>query len=241
MSNKPITEEQLNAFVDGELDNTDEARILLALKKDSTLAAEICEIQQQTDLIFLAYHNINIPDERSNKSPTKKYSAFNTWQSLAASVVLTLSITASLFVGFTKNDSIEDNFLKTSEMNVQDVNSKKILIHINSMNADHIKQALDKSEQLLVKKKNSQGFKLEIVANAAGLGLLRKDSPYSDRVKFISEHNENVEFLACGIAMENARLKEGKEVQLLPEAEKIPAALDQILKRIKGGWTYVKS
>jgi len=50
----------------------------------------------------------------------------------------------------------------------------------------------------------------------------------------------NILFLACGIAMENARLKEGIKIRLIPEATKIDSAIGKILDRIKSGWTYVE-
>ena len=84
-------------------------------------------------------------------------------------------------------------------------------------------------------------MQLKFVANAEGLAVLRENSPYADRIKLLSEQYNNVEFLACGIAMKTAQLKEKKEVVLLPEAKKIPAALNEILERLEAGWTYMGS
>ena len=71
--------------------------------------------------------------------------------------------------------------------------------------------------------------------------MLRKGSPYAKRIHQIVESNENVSFLACGIAMENAKLKEGHDITLIPDAHKIDAALEQILRRLKAGWLYVRA
>ena len=84
-------------------------------------------------------------------------------------------------------------------------------------------------------------MELEIVANAQGLGILRENSLYSKKISSLTEAYSNVSFLACGIAKESARLKEGQDIKLLPEATEVPAALDQILKRIKLGWLYVRA
>ena len=81
---------------------------------------------------------------------------------------------------------------------------------------------------------------LEVVVNAQGLGLLRDNSPYASKVKKLVSDYDNIAFLACGQAKENARLKEGRDIELLPEAVQVPAALDLILSRIKKGWLYVK-
>jgi len=41
--------------------------------------------------------------------------------------------------------------------------------------------------------------------------------------------------------MHAAKMEEGTAVKLLPEAEKIPAALDEILKQLKENWIYFKA
>ena len=84
-------------------------------------------------------------------------------------------------------------------------------------------------------------MQLEIVANAQGLAMLRDGSPFGKRIEAISNLYDNVAFLACGIAIQNVRLKEGiDEVKLLPQAQQIDAALEQILRRLKAGWAYVR-
>ena len=88
--------------------------------------------------------------------------------------------------------------------------------------------------------KNNKPLKLEVVANVDGINILRKGSPYAGEINSLSEQFSNVRFLACGIAKKTAALKEGKPIELIPEAVDIPAALDEILKRLKEGWTYVK-
>ena len=41
------------------------------------------------------------------------------------------------------------------------------------------------------------------------------------------------------MAMAHFELLEGEPVELVPEAQRVPAALGEILKRLQEGWTYV--
>ena len=70
--------------------------------------------------------------------------------------------------------------------------------------------------------------------------MLRQGSPFTQRIEKIATQYHNASFLACGIAMETAKLKEGREIQLIPVAQRVPAALDRILMRLEDGWMYIK-
>lgn len=70
--------------------------------------------------------------------------------------------------------------------------------------------------------------------------MLRAGSPFEGRIKSIVSKYDNVTFLACGRAKILAGFIEGREIHLLPEAIEIPAAIDQILKRLQMGWTYIR-
>jgi intracellular sulfur oxidation DsrE/DsrF family protein len=56
----------------------------------------------------------------------------------------------------------------------------------------------------------------------------------------LTKEYKNIKFLACGVAKQNATLRENKAIKLLPQAKDIPAALDQIVNRLQEGWTYLR-
>ena len=117
----------------------------------------------------------------------------------------------------------------------------KILLHISTAAPERVNAALDAAEEILAdSRERGKNTRLEIVANAEGLAMLREGSPYAQRIQRMIEQYESISFKACGIAMETANLKEGIEVKLLPEAERVDAALDQILTRLRQGWTYIR-
>ena len=56
-----ISEEQLNAFLDNELDPEERAKILEAIRKDKTIAEEVCALRQIKDMVTLAYREAPKP------------------------------------------------------------------------------------------------------------------------------------------------------------------------------------
>lgn len=133
-------------------------------------------------------------------------------------------------------------FTSLAQLNTKYPSDNKILIHINAMDNTRIIRALNDTEQLLNNAKmTGNPLKVEVVANESGLGMLQKGSPYARRIHQIAVKYKNVSFLACGVAMETASLKEGHPIKLIPDAHKIHAALEQILLRLKEGWLYVKA
>ena len=57
MSAPSESEEELNAFVDGQLNANDRARVLEALAHDAALQKRVAEIQQTRNLLRHTYEN----------------------------------------------------------------------------------------------------------------------------------------------------------------------------------------
>lgn len=227
-----ISEEQLNAFLDNELDPEERAKILEAIRKDKTIAEEVCALRQIKDMVTLAYREA--PKPGNNYTFNRQARLLNS--KVVAMLMLVLG-TAGGWVSHTLLTSKSPDFETLAQVNPHRLNSDKVMIHINSMNHQHIEEALDITEKLL---NSNKKITLEIIANEEGLGLLRAGSPYRQRIHSIVSKHKNIKFLACGIAMKTAKLKEGSDIKLIPEAHKIPAALEEILKGLKSGWTYIK-
>lgn len=240
MKSKPaMTEERLNAFVDNELNEEERDQVFSAMQEDDELSEQIESLQQVNDMIVMAYQKTPVVSRhKKSKAPFGL-----TPLRLAAS--LTILVIGSL-IGWMMHQSdssaVNPSFISLTQLNVNNPSDNKILIHINAMDKTRISRALNDTEQLLDNaKKSGHTLKVEVVANESGLGMLRKGSPYADRIRQIKANHKNVSFLACGVAMETARLKEGHPIKLISEAHKIHAALEQILLRLKEGWLYVKA
>jgi len=239
-SHKDISESQINAFIDDELHDSDRTQVLDAINTDDDIAKRVHDIRKDMDLLRLAYNNPPLPyaTERSRPAPGKS--------KLASVIAASIFLFIGTLVGFLASNHSEKMsspaFTAVNDFVTANNDNKKIMVHVSRMDDKIINQALDKVEEILeYTKSTNKPVDLVLIANESGLGLLRQDSPYADRIHTLSHKYKNVKFLACGIAMEVARLKEGEKVKLLPDAEKIPAALTEILERLKGGWLYVKS
>lgn len=233
-----ITSQQLNAYLDNELEQEERAHVLSALRNEPALSDELARLQRMNALITLAYESVPAPPV-SAALPQPALS--KPLRLVAAVLVLVLGGIIGWLFHQPAPESADLPFINLSQLNIKNPPDNKILIHINAMDDKRISKALDDTERLLKNaKEKGKPLQLEIVANASGLGMLRKGSPYTQRIQQIAADNSNVSFLACGFAMENAKLKEGKDIPLIPQAQKVDAALEEILRRLKDGWLYVR-
>jgi hypothetical protein len=237
----PISDEQLNSLLDDELECDERALVLDAIQTDKEISARYCELRKLKDLVAFAYQDPPTPINTRHLSGS---SVTSSWLRTAAlSTVLLLSGGVGGWIVSTQLAVDRESAFQTiGEFNPETVTTGNVLLHIDSMDKTRINAVLDKSVRLLdlAKTNHNNSLELEIVANSEGLGLLRDGSIYADRIHDIVSHHDNVKFMACGIAKRTLALKEGKEIELIPEAQDIPAALDRILYRVKDGWTYVR-
>lgn len=235
----PITDQLLNAFIDNQLDAADRARVLQAIQTNPELATRLAQLQQVNALLTFAYQH----------PPASPHTPFTgvasrgtrTRQSIAAGFVLL----AGMGIGWWLHSSAVSPSVpltNLAQLNVQHPGNNKILIHINNMDQQKIDYALAEAEQLLASA-NQQGkdLQVEILANADGLGVFRVHSPYAQRIEHLANQHDNVSFRACGFAIQHARLIEGHDIKLLPEAKPVDAALEEIIRKLKLGWLYVRA
>lgn len=238
-SDNVVSDEQLNALLDNELDDAERARLMEIIRHDKELKSSFCDMRQIKDRVILAYNNPPLPEKVAVVSASRNY--FTASSRVAAVLLFVVGAIAGWSVNSVFDSPQGPSFYTVDRLNASAVRSNRILLHIATNDDARVKATLGKMEELL-KQSNEKGkaIEIEVVANAEGLNILRKDSPYASYIHSITNKYDNVSFMACGIAKQNAKLREGSEIALIPEAVSIPAALEQILKRVKGGWTYVR-
>lgn len=231
-----ISDEILNAFLDNELEADERAQVLERLERDQELAARYSELCQIKEKMSLAYSEI--PQSRIKG---KEYlPGLRISYAKAVMIVISLFVLGGLagWIVHGQKQQLEiTNMQSIEKINPMNMSVNKVLFHINSNDKKRIETVLKKAKNFLASNKNAQ---IEIVANSSGLSMLRDGSPFTQEVKSLSAKYDNLKFLACGIAKQNAALKEGRNIKLLKDAKEIPAALDQILSRIESGWLYIK-
>jgi intracellular sulfur oxidation DsrE/DsrF family protein len=86
-----------------------------------------------------------------------------------------------------------------------------------------------------------EDVKIEIVAHGPGLHMLRADtSPVKTRIAAMALEQDNLAFSACGNTMNGMAKKEGKEVQLISEANRVTSGVVRLIELQEEGWTYVR-
>jgi intracellular sulfur oxidation DsrE/DsrF family protein len=221
-----VSPEMQGAFVDGELDTAEWARIAERARTDPALRAGLCEIRTLKELVRGAY--AALPPARARAHATR-----HRWAALAALCVL------SAAAGWLGND-----FLGSTEprLAAASASAGRVVVHVDSSRRDALGAALDEVEDALRSgREGGRAIAVEIVANRGGLDLMRVGaSPFADRLAKLRAQYPGLTLVACNQTIERLREK-GVTVQLLPGVQVAPSALEQIVRRLQGGWVYVRA
>lgn len=219
-----ISDAELNAFVDDELDSADRQRVLAAVAADGELAQRTCAMRLAKEQLRLAYAELPATSWRSPRP--------RPWRAFA----LTLMLVGAALAGWIARDQTT-----TTETLISRGDSAHVILHLAAWDAERARNALDDAEGLLRAARDSgRPIAVELVANRSGLDLLRSDvSPHAQRIAALRDAHPNFELIACGQTVERLR-ERGIEVRLLPGTRIAGSALDQIVSRMGQGWSYVR-
>jgi intracellular sulfur oxidation DsrE/DsrF family protein len=238
-----ISDEQLNAFVDNQLDAEERNRVFLALKQDDSLSRRVCELQKLKTLVGHAYEqppiNENIEKRAHNRKPYLQGVAAGLLL-LAGGVVgwlghmqTTPTGAPTSFHSLAKLEALQVAPLQNANQN--------IILHLTSNDAYKVASALDKAKHMLVSYREAGvPIKLEIVANGDGLSLLRSEtSPFPERAAELAHNFDNVAILACANTLKLLELQ-GIDTSLIPYVQKTRSALEKVVNRLQDGWLYIE-
>ena len=230
-----ISEEQLNALIDGELDSEEGSAILSEAEQSAELDQRLCQQRKLKELVKHAYQDVPEPRRLlARKGPGQSMFVM----AAAASVLILLGVTTGFFLRGFLVPAPQPHSRAATGSNLAIAASENYILHVISGQPDQMKLALQKTRELLDATEPGQDRQVEIVANEKGLNLLRSDiTPYSDEISALSD--ESVIFYACAKAIQRLEEK-GVEVQLVPEAIPGYTALDRVVIRMKDGWQYIK-
>jgi intracellular sulfur oxidation DsrE/DsrF family protein len=244
MNENLITDEQLNLFIDEELDTTEKDLIHQAMLDDTTLRERVCQLRAVRELVGYAYENT--PEPKQENKSDKKHSR-RALQGIAASLLIGLGV----ITGWMVNENVRSTERIASATDVfqyfkykapADRTGRKIIIHVTTGDIVAVNAALNEAEQLLASYQESgTPMKLDIITNKEGINMLRVGvSPYVDRIERIIDENENVSFYACQRSINKAVKKEGRNIVMLPQTVTTKTAQDLISDRLDKGWVYIK-
>jgi hypothetical protein len=220
-----ISDEQLNSFIDDELDTADRERVLAAVAADGELAQRACALRLIKEQVRHAY--AEPPAARSQRQPARP------WRALAMALLLA----AAAGGGWIARDQAGTG----GDTLARKPDTGHVILHLAAWDEQRARVALDDAEGLLrTAHEAGQTIAVELVANAGGLDLLRTGvSPHADRIARLRAEHPNLALVACGQTVERLREK-GIEVRLLPGTRFASSALDQIVTRMGQGWSYVR-
>lgn len=232
MNEKRIfSDELLNAFVDRQLDARECDEILAAMGNDVELTQRVCALRSTKELVRHAYGNVPAAGRGSDRRLALWGGA------LAASVALVVGALAGWLGHQAATAAEKPGAMAAWSDRLFATEPARILIHLDSAQAEQMDAALDLAEAYLAKAGSAQ---VEVIANHRGLELLRVDTtPYAARIAELKSHHAQVGFVACGQTI--ARLQGvGIEVELVPEAAVARTAIEHVAERVQQGWTYLK-
>lgn len=238
MKKEPVSQEYLNALVDGELTADERERAYRRIEEDADFKARVCETRTLKEMLKGGYADLAPPRAAGRRG-------FNGLpQAMAAMLILALGLGGGWLARGEFERPPQVDRLAGLPSGYQPValsnriDPGKVLLHLDSNDPARLEAVLDLAERMLAQ--GGGEARIEVVVNSYGLNLLREDvSPYRERIARLADDHSNIAFVACGQSI--ARFKrDGVRVDLVPEASVASSAIGEILGRMQDGWVYVK-
>jgi intracellular sulfur oxidation DsrE/DsrF family protein len=239
--NRPVSDETLHAFVDGELDLVEREALLVRIQSEPELAHRVCAVRGVRDMLKLAYAE----PPMAGAGGTRVQGG-----GMQRCALGCLVLGVGLFLGWMLR-GIDGDARVASAPVLQPVglsrvslagqpDPNRVMLHVDNAAPERMQMALDEAERLLdVAEREDRIMQIEVVANSHGLTLLRAGSPYADRIARMQKRHANLHWVACSQSI--ARFQaEGQTVDLLPTVRQAPTAIGEIVSRLQQGWTYVR-
>ena len=192
MSNSDkIDEMMISAFVDNQLDAENREAIVIEMDEDEELRDKVYQIRRAKDLIKLAFSDIK-PSEFNDKkfaNPLRR-------QYMTRIAAAFSAIAISLGSGFAGYHYSQDTMTGLSLSELTQEEDQRIILHIDAPDPKQFESTLAYTEKFLNQNKNNVKAKIEVVANAGGIDLLREDFPLSEKVTRIMNEHDNITFIA---------------------------------------------
>lgn len=240
------SDEYINAYVDGELDNDDRARILFDEQEDTVLAQRINEVRMLKEKVQLVYADIH--DINSVKKPFSCTVFTHGHRSLVAGIIILITITAFLLPVIIKNDELllarqlinSTQPIAAGKISAAIGTNKQVVINISQYQAQNFDTIIDHIEALLIQNSADELFNIEIIANKSGIKALdTKTSLHAERISLLASRFSNLSIVACAESLANLA-SDSNPVELMKNILVTPSAALQVSKRINEGWLYLK-
>lgn len=229
-----VTDAQLNALLDGELSDTEAARLRAAIAAQPQARQrleELRRVQNATRAILIA------PKPRAPQPVSRPYRAV----AAIAIAAVTLGAGAGWWARGPASLGVQVSGARIATTASQ-TPSPQILLHIAHGDPDKLTASLQQVEALLTSKRtDGKAVQLEVLVNGGALLAVMADaSPVATRIAHLQRDYPNLRFVACRQTIERYRLERGAEPKLVPGVTVASSALEQVVYRLGQGWTYVR-
>lgn len=228
--------ENLHAYIDGELSVEEREAFEEAMQLDESLKEEVCELRKIKQQMLEHYQKIEVPPmPKLEQKPSDRMQRY--WP-IAASLFLAFG------VGFLAAKDMPLNsvspgsgvVLKVAENQQND----KVILHIDSDQPNRVNALLQKASTMLQNQPpGAHPVQVEIVANDHGIDLFEKGNHNRAAIIALLAKYDNLKLVACERALER-RAQSGHPVQLIDHVESDRPALDEIVDKMRKGWTYYR-
>ncbi len=229
-----LSDEFVNAFVDGELTPEEKAQVYAQLAGNNVLNQQICELRKVRDLIQLAY--------KEPPRPTTGLATFTAGRKFG----LGLAAGLALFIGGVAGWFLHPTPVSPAVRMAQEAPATSapanVLIHVSDGHVGHLKEVLDDVEGLMkFYRQAHQKARVEVVANGGGLNLLLSGiSPFAERIQKMQKEYDGLTFVACQNTIDRYHEDLGINTKLLPGVVIIDSGVAQIMRRQQQGWAYIQ-
>ena len=240
------SDEHISAYIDGELDNEERARLLFDEQQDTKLAQRISDSRTLKEKVQLAY--LDVSSQAMTKKPFSCAKFVNSRRALVAGISA-LIITAALLIPTVTNNhdiTLASILIKTTEAVSSDEistlvgNNKRVVINLSRYQPESFDTTIDHIEALLSQHNNDKSFSVEIVANKNGLKALdTRMSVHAERILLLAKNYNNLDIVACAKSMANLA-DSGDPIKLMKDILVSPSAAEQVAKRMSDGWIFLK-
>lgn len=233
-----FSDETLNAFVDNQLLPIEKDRIYQELEHDKELSDYVCRLRTVHEMVQDAYAPPLLPAMKSGRMKQ-----LAPWHFINVAAVLLLFIAGGL-TGWFGHAQFQQTTTPTESAALHQtaapLQPHSVLLHLSSGEPERIDAALRETERMLKQaRQEAKPLLVEVLANDTGLNLLREDnSEFAARIAALQQEYGNVTFMACAKALQRMN-EQGVHYDLVPEAQIVPSALDEIVKRMESGWVYI--
>ncbi len=237
------SDQQLEAFVDGQLCHSDRAAVLIAMDESVEIRAKVADLRQLKDIINLAYHD----KLDSIVRPVNSIRNFAGFATAAVAGALAMLLFIQLYSGYEQAEPVLNNRHLAdapADVNSPLLNSgvsEQVLFHISG-NDDLMAYELLDQVELVARQYRRWGRALRIIviANNEGLRMYQVGrSSHANRIRDLYARYDNIVFAACGATLK--RFAESDELpELLPQAIVVDSGVAEIARRQLQGWKYIR-